>query len=213
MKRVGVWLLGWVSVAAAIAGFYQPWAMIDLREPGVVKRVRETIPLQDTMKGLTKDLKRITVKIRRGAETITGELPLSMNIPKQVSGAQIPQMANQKNAQVALAVIELLTNTRQHIGLKSYAVYLVPGLALLCGLLLTFMGHRPSVAWVVALLCAGIAGVGFWKLLTTNTRTLFVAITIGRGLWLSLWAYAGLAVAAALSLVVHRIDTASHRGL
>ena len=198
-------LLAWGSMAVAIVGFYQPWATVDLRELGMVQQLREVSGLQETLGGLKKDLGRIAVKIRRGAETITGDLPSLADIPKQVSGAEIPQMANQEKAKVAMALVELFTHTRQRIGLKSYAVYLVPGLVLLCAVLLTFAGARP-VAWGVALLCTGIAGAGFLKLLTTNTQTLFVAITIGRGLWLSLWAYVGLAVAAALSALGSDLD-------
>ena len=86
--------------------------------------------------------------------------------------------------------------------MKSSAVYLVPGIAFVCGLVVTCLGRQRTVSFVVAGLCAVIAGVGFWKLLTTNTQTLLVAITIGPGLWLSLWAYVGLAAAAALTGVL-----------
>jgi len=175
-----------------------PWARIDLREPTLVKQVRGTLPASETLSGLTKDLGRITATIRRGAQSITGELPTLADIPKEVSGIQIPQLVNQKNAQTALALMELFTGKQERIGLKSYAVYLLPGIALLCGLLLTFLGRQRLVPWGVAGLCGAMAGVGFWKLLTTNTQALLVAITIGPGLWLSLWAYVGLAIAAGL---------------
>jgi len=197
MRSAGL-VFAWVCVAATAVGFVMPWARIDLHEPSVVRQLRDATPVSNTLGGLTKDLGRITAKIRRGAETITGELPSLSDIPKEVSGIQIPQMANQKNAQTAIALMELLTNERQQIGLKSYAVYLLPGIALLCALLLTVLGRLPAVPWVVAGLCVLIAGVGCWKLLTTNLSSLMIAITIGPGLWLSLWAYAGLAAAAAL---------------
>lgn len=190
--------LTWVSVAVVLRAFFLPWATIDLEEPGLVQQARETLEGHGLLEGLTKRIGTVAVEIRRGAETVTGELPSLSDIPRQVSGAQIPQLANQDNAQVAIALLELLANERQHIGAKSYAVYLVPSLALLCGLLLTVLGGTAAVALGVAGLCAGIAGVGFWKLLTTNTQTLFIAITIGPGLWLSLWAYVGLAVSALL---------------
>ena len=142
--------------------------------------------------------------VRRGAETVTGDLPSLGDLPKQVSGIQIPQLANQQDAQVAVALIELLTNERQHVGVKSYAVYLLPGIALLCAFLLTWCGRRAPVAIGTAIVCVLVAGVGFWKLLTTNTQALFIAISIGPGLWLSLWAYVGLAVAAGLHLLLGR---------
>lgn len=194
-----------MSVVAALVGFVLPWAFIDVHEPGALTQLRQTVPFDDTVRGLTSDLGRIAVKIRRGAETVTGELPSLSDIPTQVSGIRVPRLANQEKAQVVLALVELLTGQRQHIGLKSYAVYLLPGLALACGLLLLGLGGRqPAVGIGVGLVCAAIAGGGFWKLLTTDTQTLFIAITIGQGLWLSLWAYAGLAVSAALSVVMAR---------
>ena len=197
--RIIILGVAWASVAATGIGFVLPWARIDLREPTLVKQVRGNLPASDTLSGLTKDLGRITAKITRGAQTITSDLPTLADIPKEVSGIQIPTLANQKNAQTALALMELFTGKQEQIGLKSYAVYLLPGIALVCGLLMTFIGGQRLVPWGVALLCAAIAGVGFWKLLTTNTQALLVAITIGPGLWLSLWAYVGLACAAGLS--------------
>jgi len=195
----GIRALAWVSVAVVLRAFFLPWAMIDVREPSLVRQVRETVEGQGLLDGLAQRIGKVTAEIRRGAETVTGELRVS-DIPREVSGVQIPQMANQKNAQVAMALVELLTNERQHLGAKSYTVYLVPGVALLCALLLTVRGEAAVVALGVAGLCAAIAGVGFWKLLTTNTSTLFIAITIGPGLWQSLWGYAGLAAAALLSV-------------
>ena len=197
--------LVWVSVSASVVGFFLPWARIDLRESGAVQRLRDTAPLNSA----TRDAYRITVTIRQGARTLTGDLPSLADLPRHVSGVQIPQVANQEHAQLAIALLELLTNTQQRIGLKSYAVYLVPVGALLSGLLLTCLGRRKIVTMATAILCAGIAGVGFWKLLTTNTHTLFIAITIGPGLWLSLWAYVGLAAAATLYGLAPRIDTPS----
>jgi hypothetical protein len=48
---------------------------------------------------------------------------------------------------------------------------------------------------VAAAIATAVAGVGFWELLTINTRELF-GVQIERGLWLSLWAYVGIALAA-----------------
>ena len=200
MRRIGV-VLGWVSASVTVLAFFLPWAHIDLREPSAVKQFRGAIPEPDLVSGLMKKVGRVTMEVRRGTETITGDLPSLKDIPKQVSGVQIPQMANQKNAKVAMALVELLTNTRHDVGAQSYAVYLVPGLALLGALFVTVLAGSPVVPIGVALLSLTIAGTGFWKLLTTNTSTLFIAVTIGSGLWLSLWSYVGLALAALLVVV------------
>lgn len=202
-----VTVLIWCNVAATVAGVFLPWASMDVHEPTLMKQLRQTAPLQEHVKGLTHGVGRIAVQIRRGTETITGDLPSLSDIPHQVSGLQIPQLANQRNAQVAVALMELLTNERQYVGLKSYAVYLVPGLALCCGVLLIVLGRLVAVDLGVAILCAMVAGAGFWKLLTTNTQTLFIAITIGPGLWLSLWAYVGLALCGVMQVAIRKITT------
>ena len=126
------------SMIAAVVGFYLPWARIDLREPDVIRQLRDTTPLGGVVDALKQDVGRIAVTVKRGAETVTGELPNLSDFPKQVTGAQIPQMVNEERAKVAAALVELLTNTRQHVGLKSYAVYVVPGFALLAGALINW---------------------------------------------------------------------------
>lgn len=203
MKRLAL-AVAWLSVAGALVGFYQPWATLDLREPALAEQLRDA-----ALSGLEERLGRITVTIRRGAKTIVGDLPSLADIPTEVSGAEIPRMIREERAQLALALAELFTNTRYHLGLKSDAVYLVPGVALLCGVLLTLCGRRPPIAWGVALFCGGISGAGFWTLLTMKTHTPLVAITVGRGLWLSCWAYAGLAVAAVLFWGAEKFHNAS----
>lgn len=197
----------WVSVAAAIMGFAKPWAHLDLkyrqvtesveRVVGGVERVTEGTPLEDVTRRLTEGLSRIVVQVRQGAETVTGELPDLSQIPTEVSGEQIPQLANRPDAKVVLALAEMLTGQRE-LGAKSSAVYLVPGLALLFGVMLTFASRQRLPCGFIGLLCLAVAGGGFWKLLTTDTNTLLVRIVIGVGLWMSLWAYAGLGAAAIL---------------
>jgi hypothetical protein len=201
-RRIGVGL-AWISVVVAGVAFCLPWAHVDLASPGLIQQLTDVTPLHDTIEGLARDLGRVAVTIRRGAEVVTGDLSQVLDIPRTISGAQIPRLVRQPNAQVAIALMELLTNTRQHLVERSAVVYLAPGIALWCGLLLTFVGRRRAVAIAVAGLCAGIAGMGGWKLLTTDTSTLVVAIAIGPGLWLSLGAYLGLAVAGAV-LACHR---------
>ena len=63
---------------------------------------------------------------------------------------------------------------------------------------------------VIGCVCMLVAGLGFWKLLTTPMDALVIGVTIGIGLWLSLWAYVGLALSALLRAIFGRaIDTRS----
>lgn len=194
-------LLGvaWISMAAAVVGFVLPWATIRLDTSAA--HLEEAARASGLLDRLAQGFGKVTVTIQRGTETITGELPSLSDIPTQVSGAQIPQMVQGERAQVAIALFELFTQQRHHLGLKSYAVYALPGLALAFGLLLTRFGDRRAVAVGVAAGSAVIAGLGLWKLLTVNTDALFVAIAIGPGLWVSIGAYVGLAVAGGLCAI------------
>ena len=84
-------------------------------------------------------------------------------------------------------------------GLKSWAVYLLPSLAALSGWLLLSARGPKAVTAAVFVLCAGVAGAGFWTLATTDTRKEY-AVVVSEGLWLSLGAYAGLAALAGQAL-------------
>lgn len=214
MMRRLAGLVTWGSVAAAVAGFFLPWAHLDVHEPHALQQLGRTADNAPLLGELAKAIGRVTVEVRRGAETITGELPTLKDFPGRVTGFDIPQVANQRDAKVAMALAEAFTRTRHDIGAQSYAVYALPALALLSGALLTVLGRRVVVTLGVVLLGTVVAGVGSWQLLTMKTDLRFVAITVGQGLWLSLWAYAGLAFGAALHLVSGddaRIDSASSK--
>lgn len=201
MRRVWIGLV-WLSVFAAVVGFYLPWAHFDLREPRLVEQLKAGADQAGVLSPFLEGLGKVTATVRQGTETVTGTLPTLADIPEQISGAQIHELVNQPNAHVAIALVELFTDTRHRIGLKSYAVYLVPGFALLDGLLLTCWRRVRSVTLAVALGCAGLAAAACWKLLTMETTLPLVTITIGSGIWLSLGAYVGLALSAlALAIV------------
>ncbi|MBI3319456.1 MAG: hypothetical protein HYZ89_02565 [Candidatus Omnitrophica bacterium] len=206
-------LLGvaWLSVAAAMAGFFLPWVMLDLTNRKLTDLVGQPgteASLQKLAGQLTKKVGRVIVHIHRGDETISGELPDLSQIPTRLSGAEIPTLAHREDAHLVLALSEMWTGKRQ-LGVKSFLVYLLPGVALLSGLLLTLARRRRLVCGLIGLVCFTIAAGGFWKLLTTDTKTLLVAITIGRGLWLSLWAYVGLGFASLMLGLMHRPRTSA----
>lgn len=198
-----VWLaMAWACAAATVIGFVLPWASVDVKSPGALNTLRKHGAVGDALGELTEQLKRVTVTVHRGAEQVTGELPSLADLPTQIRGFHIPRLANQENSKVALALLDLLMGQQQRIGLKSYAVYLLPGLALLAAGLLTMRPRSRVCGLAVAGACAAVAGVGYWKLLTTNTAALFIAITIGPGLWVTLASYAALAVVAVLQVLV-----------
>ena len=200
LARRGLLGLVWLSVVGAVVGFFLPWASLDVKYrqvTGQVNQLAEGTPFQDLAEQLKQKVGRVVIHVKHGAETIAGELPDLSTIPTQVSGAQIPQLANRKDVHVVVALAEMLTG-QQQLGARSYVVYLLPGLAALCGLVVTLGRRWRVVCLLLGVGCLAISGFGFWKLTTTKTDTLLVAITIESGLWLSLWAYVGLGLAAVL---------------
>ncbi len=203
LMRIGVLGVLWAGVVMALVGFVSPWAGVDLKSPKLPQQlqdVADATPLSDVLGKLTKGIGRVVVQVKRGAETVTGELPDLSNIPKEVRGVDIPYLANQPNAHVVLALAEMFTGQRE-LGAKSYGVYLLPGLALLCGILLTIAPRLRALCLVLGILCLSVAVGGYWKISTTPLDSLLVAITLGKGLWWSLWGYA-LVGASALALTL-----------
>ncbi|OGX12944.1 MAG: hypothetical protein A2Z92_05465 [Omnitrophica WOR_2 bacterium GWA2_63_20] len=202
-------LLGvWVSVAASLVGFVRPWASMELahrKMPGALSEAARDTPLQDLLGSLSKRVGKIVVSVKRGAETVTGELPDLSSIPTVISGADIPRLGRRQDAQVVLALAEMWTGQRE-LGAKSLLVYLVPGLVVLCGVIVTALRRVRAVCAAVGGLSVAVAGAAWWKLSATHLETLVVAITIEQGLWMTCWAYAGLGVS---SLALAAVDARS----
>lgn len=177
--------LAWACAGAAVIGFFLPWARLE---------IRQAAPLGELLDGAGRHSGRITATVRRGTRTMTGILPTLDDLPRSVSGFDVPRLVHDDKAQLAIALFEVLTNTRRHVTLKSFLVYLVPGVALLCSALLSGLRGRTAAA-AVAVLCAFVAAGGAWRLSTADTPAL-LTFEIGPGLWVSVAAYAGLAVAA-----------------
>ena len=199
--RSGALACAWASIAVILVAFFLPWVELQVREPALLQQVRHAVPGQPLLGQVTKQLGRITAEVRRGAEVVVGELPSLADIPRTISGVQIPPLANQPKMKALIALTAIVSRDAERVGTKSYAVYVLPGVALLCGILLTLAGRRP-VTVAVALVCAAIAGIGARTLLTTPLPHEIVTVTLGRGLFLSLGGYAVLAASAALLALV-----------
>ena len=174
----------------ALIGFFLPWARLDIGNSKVGKETASSIrkSLGKTFKtGSTKAPSWMHHQAKGGAA-----------IPTQITGAMIPQLANRRNVKTITQLAKLFTKTDERLGLKSYAVYVLPALILLFAALLTRYGHQALIRMMIALCAALVAGLGFWKLLTIDTRAQF-ALVIGPGLWMSLGAYAGISAVAILA--------------
>ena len=180
----------WACVATAVFAFFLPWAQLDFNMGSVEKDFTRT-----AKRALGKSF-----KMKKAPKRAQKGTPL---IPTKVRGYQIPIMANRKNAKVAMQLVKMFTKKDDQIGLKSYAVYLLPGLAVLCGCVLSGWRRSRVALGAISVLCAAVVAGGLWVLLTTDTRKEY-AIVVGAGIWLSLAAYAGLAAIAARGLAGFR---------
>ncbi len=185
------------GVAAAVAGFFLPWAYLRPRVLGKDGRVRSERPesFQALSKAFSRNAGRVKVTFTRDSHTMSGNLADVLDIPPQVTGAQIPIFANHHDRQLSMAVTEMATHT-SGLGRKSYFLYLIPVLALLSGLLLIAGPRR----WYVPIgaVCLATAIAGFWQLAMMEPGSSLVDVTFGPGLWVTCWAFGGLGAVALL---------------
>ena len=195
MHRVAL-LLTWLSASAAVGAFFMPWVHLERREPALAVPIGRAAHARPARGRAGNATQRISVEVRRGTTTVASDLRTLAELPPTIAGVEIPRLADTPQAQVVEALWELLTGQPQHLNLKRWVVYLVPGIALLAAALLTLLSRRKRMAFGVALLCLLLAGAWTWKLLSASRTTPLVTIRIGLGLWVSVWAYGGLALAA-----------------
>ena len=203
----GAWtILVWLSAAITLIAFSMPWISLGPRPSHPSKPVRQESkapPRPSANLQLSPEFSRVLKNVSRDIAR-TADTMVKLRI--RITGAQIPRMANQEQTKAALDLMERMTKKRQNLGLKSYAVYLVPGLALLCAGTLIRRGRRKWVAAAVAVICAGIALGGGIELLIVGAQQTLNGVRLESGLWLSLLGYAGLAVAAFVQLFPGRIQ-------
>jgi len=210
--------LALVSMAVAVLAFFLPWVRLEMqRSPPPrysqsaaskpSKMATSTKPhLEPKPSKLSRSLDRAFAAFDRTTTSLASHAATQM--PRRVTGFQIPRMANHESTRTIMLLVERFEKKREHVGAKSYAVYLLPGLALLFGLLLVRFDKTPWLAGLVGIACLAVAGVGAWKLLTTPLDTPVIAVRIDYGLWVALLAYVGLAGSAAASVLPPKTDRA-----
>jgi hypothetical protein len=174
-----------ICAVAIITGFFMPWATAGASAGKLAKGVTgaaagmgEKAPF---VGGLFGKAGKVADKVASAADVV--------GIKMSVSGYDIPQMMNTKSSQVAVALAGIFIKDAKDADKKSYAVYLMPVLALVCvGLALWGMKNWIPAA-IMAVLSGGISLGGLYTLMTTNMSNMAVQITIQNGLWQTLYAY------------------------
>ena len=186
-------------VALVVVCFFLPWVHVSLakakQKPQQARHWWQPKPkpankldyyLNETMKGIGHGTKGLDAVLADGS-----------GVPRRISGVRIPQLVNSNHSKTMMQLVEMFTHKKEHLGVKSYLVYALPGLALLLGALLTKFGALRWVSLSVVALCLAVAAEGVWQLLTIKMEAPVIAIRFAAGLWLSLLGYVGIAFGAA----------------
>jgi hypothetical protein len=182
MRKIVLLALVVVCALAIVHAFFMPWAKASASAGKVASDslagVEKKYPL---LSGLFGNMSKESEKVTSAADAVT--------VKMSVSGYDIPKMMNAKSSQVAVALTGIFMKDAKDADKKSYAVYLMPILALVC-IGLAFMGMKNKIALIVmAVLSGGIAGGGLYNLMTVNLSNLPIQISIERGLWQTMYAY------------------------
>lgn len=196
LRQPGWVVLAWAGVAAAVIGFYQPWAELDI--------MRHSQTEKELSGGIRRGLsKSFGITSKKEPSWIRQKKTPAL-VPTRITGAMIPTLAHRKNVKVLLQLAALMTRQpppHETVGTMSYAVYGAPGLAMLLAVLLSTAGLRWRAVGAPALLLGAAVAAGGCALLLTSNRGREYGIVIGSGLWLTLAGYGLLAAAGAARLL------------
>ena len=188
-----------ICAALAVFCFFLPWVRLSPPPPkhGNAKAPKTHQQAIDGKNGRIRNLSGAVDEIFAGLTTGTRQIARKFSgIPPRISGFRIPLVANSRVSKNVMELVESFSKKKENVGLKSWAVYALPVLAVLLGALLM----REPVDFRIALLVATVGLIvsvgGVLQLLTLDLTNDFVKVDFDYGLWLSLAAYCGLALTA-----------------
>jgi len=185
MRKVILLSLVVICAIAIIHGFFMPWAKASASATKVAKSLVSSAKigfLKDSPFAgkLIKEFDRATNKI-----SDLGDI----RIKTAVSGYDIPTLVNNKTSQIAIGIASIMFKDVKDLDKKVMLVYLLPLSALLCiGLAIAGLKNKIAVI-VMAVLSGGIALGGLYNLMTADLSNLNIQISIGQGLWQTMYAY------------------------
>lgn len=106
-----------------------------------------------------------------------------------ISGFQIPIMANGPDSRLVISIVQIFNPGIKNADKKSFAVWVVPILAVIIFLLVLFFGRNRWLYLIFGLVGIVIFAVGVYKIKTTDLDKLVLQIKIGLGLWMIFWGY------------------------
>lgn len=195
MKKLFFVTLVCIASALIIVAFFMPWAEVAASVSGISKEVTSSV--KDT-----PFAGKIVGKISDVTDAISEMGDIS--IKSRVSGFDVPRMANDKTSKVALSLVEVFFKSAENIDMKSYLVYVLPLLAIVC-VILAILGIKNKLFVAIMLIISGIVSIGgLYNLYTMDVSSAIVKITIKDGLWYSMYAFMFIFLVSILWLVWDR---------
>lgn len=135
--------------------------------------------------------------VRIESQAVVGELSKLLTgkeekISQSLSGFQVPAMANQQDARLAIAVMKIINPESQKVDQESYLIWLVPLLAVVILILSIILAQNQWVHLAGGAIGVLIFIIGLYKINSMHMDQTFLNVSIESGIWLTLWAYLGL---------------------
>lgn len=193
------WLaLVWASAGLILFAFFMPWVSVGLskkktaREENVEQQAKSTKakPVQDKKmkKMLDGDVGKAMKKMGKGLGKAVDKMG---EFRVRLTGYEIPQVANRHENKVIMRIAERMSKSPpQNIGLKSFAVYVIPLLAALFACLVTFFQESMRMRIGTGIAAAVLAVAGTGELITIQIQQAANGLKFEYGLWLSMVGFA-----------------------
>jgi hypothetical protein len=118
-----------------------------------------------------------------------------------ISAYRIPVMANSEESRLMVNIIKIFNPKITNADKKSYLIWSVPILAVIILLLNLFMGTNKLVNLIIGIIGVAVFITAVYKIKTTDLDKLVLQVTLGAGLWLTLWSYLGLGAIGVVNFV------------
>ncbi|NQT22306.1 MAG: hypothetical protein HQ579_02590, partial [Candidatus Omnitrophica bacterium] len=187
------------ATVVIVRSFLMPWAEVSTSATKVAS---------DLTNAASTNLKDspVAAKFIKKLEKVTdaiGEFG-DVEVKSEISGYDIPTMVNKKTSKVALSLVAILFKSAENLDKKSYLVYLMPLVAILCSLLAVIGVRRRWSIIAMCLVSGAISIGGIYNLKTTALPNAFVAITIQPGLWYTMYGYLAIFIISIVWMLLGR---------
>ena len=118
-----------------------------------------------------------------------------------ISAYSVPVMANSDESRLMISIIKIFNPKIQNADKKSYLIWSVPILAIIILILNLVIGGNKWLHLAVGIIGVVIFVFAVYKIKTTDLDKLVLQVTMGPGLWLTLWSYLGIGAVSILNFV------------